>query len=183
MFQFKAYNPIIRFWTYLIAALQTVQPRLGQTALAALQSPGFANLATALPIEKLLTSLINDEAFVPTRPLLCLGHAWALTLTGQFVALERRLQDTERGLPKAPPALHAARTNGQSLQAPYAILVAMAIEGDIYLAQGKLGQAARTYEEGVAFGLAHNGGQPFPPAGTEPLPGSPGFVVYPQTPP
>lgn len=173
------------------------------------------------------------EAFVPTRPLLCLGHAWALTLTGQFTTLEPRLQDIERALPNAPPALtkdiegqlatlrayldrhqgqmdraiahlhqaladcapdnlwvrcianlnlgfnywlsgefslaqqalHAARTNGGSIQAVYAILVAMAIQGDIYLAQGKLGQATRVYEEGIAYGLAHNGGQPFPPAG------------------
>jgi LuxR family maltose regulon positive regulatory protein len=175
---------------------------------------------------------LPDE-FVRTRPLLCLGHAWILTLTGQFTTLELRLQDTERALSNAPPALtkdiegqlatlhayldrhqgqidlalahlhqaladcapdnlwvrcianlnlgfnywlsgefslaqpalHAARTNGQSIQAVYAILVAMAIQGDIYLAQGKLGQAARLYEEGIAFGLAHNGGQPFPPAG------------------
>jgi LuxR family maltose regulon positive regulatory protein len=211
-------------------------------ALAAEDANGAADIIEAVWLKLVgqgqLARLLGwleklPEAFVRTRPLLCLGHAWVLTLTGQFAALGRRLQDTERGLPKAPPALtkdiqgqlatlqayldrhrgqidraiahlhqaladcapdnvwarcianlnlgfnywlsgefslaqpalHAARTNGQSLQAPYAILVAMAIEGDIYLAQGKLGQAAHLYEEGIAFGLAHNGGQPFPPAG------------------
>jgi LuxR family maltose regulon positive regulatory protein len=170
---------------------------------------------------------------VQTRPLLCLYHAWVLNLTGQTAALEARLQDTERVLFNAPPALvkdirgqittlrayvarhqgrislsiellrqalvdcapdnffartvinlnlgfnywltgqltladqplQVARTDAQAIQAGYALLVAMAIQADLYVAQGKLRQAAQLYEEAIAYGLAHNGGRPFPPAG------------------
>jgi len=43
-----------RFWRYVIAALQTVDATLGQTVLAALESPQLP------PLESLLTELIND---------------------------------------------------------------------------------------------------------------------------
>jgi len=46
-------NPA-RFWRYVIAALQTVDAALGQTALAALAAPQLP------PLESLLASLIND---------------------------------------------------------------------------------------------------------------------------
>jgi LuxR family maltose regulon positive regulatory protein len=44
----------LRFWIYVIAALQTVQPDLGQTALTALQT------AQMPPIENILSDLINQ---------------------------------------------------------------------------------------------------------------------------
>jgi len=46
-------NPIT-FWSYFIAAIQTVQPSVGQAALVALQSP------RPIDIESILAMLIND---------------------------------------------------------------------------------------------------------------------------
>jgi LuxR family transcriptional regulator, maltose regulon positive regulatory protein len=51
-------NDPVRFWDYLIAALQTVQPKTGEIALSLLHSP------QPLPIEAVLTALINDLAKV-----------------------------------------------------------------------------------------------------------------------
>jgi LuxR family maltose regulon positive regulatory protein len=47
-------NDPVRFWTYVIAALQTIRPGLGESALALLSS------ATTSPMEPVLTLLIND---------------------------------------------------------------------------------------------------------------------------
>jgi LuxR family maltose regulon positive regulatory protein len=52
-------NDPARFWAYLIAALQTVQADIGKAALAMLQSP------QPLPVEAVLTALINEIAVVP----------------------------------------------------------------------------------------------------------------------
>jgi LuxR family maltose regulon positive regulatory protein len=41
----------------------------------------------------------------------------------------------------------------------------MAVQANTYVAQGKLDQAHRLFEEAIAAGLAQNRGQPFPPAG------------------
>src|SRR5262249_18092001 len=47
-------NDFTRFWSYLIAALQTVSPELGRNALDLLESP------QTVPREWLLTTLINE---------------------------------------------------------------------------------------------------------------------------
>jgi LuxR family maltose regulon positive regulatory protein len=47
-------NDPIRFWTYLIAACQSVQPAIGESGLALLQTP------QSLPDETIPTILIND---------------------------------------------------------------------------------------------------------------------------
>ncbi|MGH8630565.1 MAG: hypothetical protein ACREU7_07350, partial [Burkholderiales bacterium] len=49
-------NDPTRFWTYFIAALQTLNPSLGADALALLQSP------QPPPLESILTLLLNDLA-------------------------------------------------------------------------------------------------------------------------
>ncbi len=49
-------NDPTRFWTYFIAALQTLNPRLGADALALLQSP------QPPPLESILTRVLNDLA-------------------------------------------------------------------------------------------------------------------------
>jgi LuxR family maltose regulon positive regulatory protein len=49
-------NDVARFWSYAIAALQTLEPEIGQTALGALQ----AAQAQPPPLEPLLISLTND---------------------------------------------------------------------------------------------------------------------------
>jgi LuxR family maltose regulon positive regulatory protein len=51
-------NDPTRFWAYVIAALQTVYPDVGQAALSALQ----ASQSRTLPVELLLTGLINEVA-------------------------------------------------------------------------------------------------------------------------
>lgn len=55
----------IRFWSYVIAALQTVQADIGVTALAALQDPQ----PQLLQIEALLTGLINQIAALDSLSL------------------------------------------------------------------------------------------------------------------
>jgi len=59
-------NDPIRFLLYLIAALQTIQPSLGQGLLVALQSP------QPPPIESTLTSLLNEITFLSQNVLLVL---------------------------------------------------------------------------------------------------------------
>ena len=58
-------NDLIRFLTYLVAALQTMQAEIGKTVLAALQSP-------QPPIEAILTSLINEIATISNEFVLVL---------------------------------------------------------------------------------------------------------------
>ncbi len=52
-------NDPVRFFSYFIAALQTVEPHIGEAALASLRSPQLS------PIESILTALINDAAAIP----------------------------------------------------------------------------------------------------------------------
>ena len=59
-------NDPIRFWQYVIAALQTVDDSIGGTAQAALQSP------QPPAFETLITALINDLATVPQSLVLVL---------------------------------------------------------------------------------------------------------------
>ena len=58
-------NDPASFWTYLIAALQTVAPGVGAGALALLQSP-------QPPIEAVLATLLNDLGAVPNDVVLVL---------------------------------------------------------------------------------------------------------------
>jgi LuxR family maltose regulon positive regulatory protein len=53
-------NDPTRFWTHFVAALQAVRAGMGKAALAALQSPGFADASTPPRIESILTALINE---------------------------------------------------------------------------------------------------------------------------
>ncbi|MBN1221368.1 MAG: AAA family ATPase [Anaerolineae bacterium] len=59
-------NETTRFWSYVIAALQTVQPAVGETAQAALQS------SPPLALEALVTAIINDITAVPDPFILIL---------------------------------------------------------------------------------------------------------------
>ena len=62
-----------RFWSYVIAALQTVQAHWGAAALGALQSP------QPPPIEALLTGLINEIAEVADPFVLVIDDFYAMT--------------------------------------------------------------------------------------------------------
>lgn len=55
----QADNDPARFWSYCIAALQTVQPDLGLTSLELLHS------TQSFPLENILAPLVNDIATVP----------------------------------------------------------------------------------------------------------------------
>ena len=59
-------NDVARFWSYSIAALQTLEPAIGQTALGALQA------AQTPSLEPLLISLVNDisSLVVGKRPFI-----------------------------------------------------------------------------------------------------------------
>jgi len=59
-------NEPIRFWCYVMAALQTVETSLGHTVLVALQLP------EPPPLEPLLTALINDITGLSTNLVLVL---------------------------------------------------------------------------------------------------------------
>jgi LuxR family transcriptional regulator, maltose regulon positive regulatory protein len=60
-------NDLPRFLTYLIAALQTIEPDIGEKALASLQS-----LPQLALVESVLTPLINDITAVSSSPILVL---------------------------------------------------------------------------------------------------------------
>jgi LuxR family maltose regulon positive regulatory protein len=59
-------NDPVRFWSYVVGALQTVEPSLGTPALALMRSPG------ADGVEVVLTTLINETAALPTKVVLVL---------------------------------------------------------------------------------------------------------------
>ncbi|MCP4417096.1 MAG: hypothetical protein GY805_10765, partial [Chloroflexi bacterium] len=65
-------NDPARFLTYFIAALQQIDPDIGQTAQVMLQSPAVANTAASLPVESLMTTLINDITAVSPHTHTCL---------------------------------------------------------------------------------------------------------------
>jgi LuxR family maltose regulon positive regulatory protein len=82
-----------RFLTYLIAALQTVAPLVGQGALTALQAP------QSPPPEAILTAVLNDIAALPDRLILVLDD---------YHAVDARPVDDALGflLQHLPPRLH-----------------------------------------------------------------------------
>lgn len=59
-------SDLTRFLTYLVAALQTVSPNIGQEMLGALQSPPLP------PIEPILTALLNEITTIPGNFVLVL---------------------------------------------------------------------------------------------------------------
>jgi len=59
-------NDPVRFLTYLVAALQNIEPGIGKYALATLQSP------QSPPIESVLTNLINEITALPNDFVLAL---------------------------------------------------------------------------------------------------------------
>jgi LuxR family maltose regulon positive regulatory protein len=62
----QADNHPTSFWTYLVAALQTVAPGVGERAILLLQSP------QPLPIETVLTMLLNGVNAISSDVLLVL---------------------------------------------------------------------------------------------------------------
>ena len=81
-----------RFLSYLVAALQTVQPELGQPVLAALQTP-------QPPLDLILTSLLNEIAAFPERLVIVLDDYHAIDAPELDAALTFLLDHL-------PPQLH-----------------------------------------------------------------------------
>jgi LuxR family maltose regulon positive regulatory protein len=86
-------NVLVRFWTYAIAALQTVYPELGRSASQALQSP------QPPPIQGVLTSLLNELAAVTGKTILVLDDYHAITTPAIHEGLAFLLDHL-------PPSLH-----------------------------------------------------------------------------
>ncbi len=90
----KGDNDPIRFWTYFISALQRMQPDLGETALAELQS------RQSPPLDDVLSHLINDLADEGVQ-------RYVLILDDFHLITEPRVQDTLVFLlDHMPPQLH-----------------------------------------------------------------------------
>jgi LuxR family maltose regulon positive regulatory protein len=100
-------------------------------------------------LRQAVADLAPDNLWVRSTVNLNLGFNYLLT--GQ--------------LARAEGALQAARADAEASGAAYVRLIAMAIQANTYLAQGRLKQARRLFEEAIAAGLAQNRGRPYPPAG------------------
>jgi len=88
-----------RFWRYVIAALQTVESAIGETALAALQSSGFRDADTPPALNTLVAALLNDVAALP-EPL-------ALVLDDYHVIESKPIHHSlDFLLEHLPPQLH-----------------------------------------------------------------------------
>ncbi len=110
-------NDLTRFLTYLVAAVQTIEGKVGQGLLASLQSPGTVNA------EAILTTLLNEIADLPAASLgmehgLASGRGLILVLDDYHViesqSIDRALTFLLDHMPPAPGGLHlviASRTD------------------------------------------------------------------------
>jgi LuxR family maltose regulon positive regulatory protein len=92
-------NDPVRFWMYVIAALQRFDPQLGQEAAAVLQAQATRSVA----LEPVLTLLVND--------LLASSDHFVLILDDYHVIESRAIHDAlELLLDHLPPAMHLVMT-------------------------------------------------------------------------
>jgi len=101
-------NDLIRFWRYVVAALQTVLPTVGQTVAAALSSQ------QPPPFENFLTVLINDLAAIATPIILVLDDYHQITIPKIHTSLNYFLDHVPRQIhlaltTRADPALNLSR--------------------------------------------------------------------------
>ncbi len=102
-------NDPARFLAYFVAALQTIQPNLGEGALSAFQSPRPPQ------IESVLTGLINEIAAVPTPFVLILDDYHLITAQPIHGALAFVLDHL-------PPQMHLAVASRTDPPLPIALL-------------------------------------------------------------
>ncbi len=102
-------NDLVRFWSYFIAALQTIHAGTGESVLAGLETP------QPLPVEALLTGLINEITRIQDppsasrrgEPVEPSGRGFALVLDDFHVITEQQIQDGLRFLvDNLPPQMH-----------------------------------------------------------------------------
>jgi LuxR family maltose regulon positive regulatory protein len=86
-------NDPARFWLYVIAALRTLQPNIGQAAHELLQSPH------PLPAQLILPELLNDIAALPAPAILVLDDYHVITTPAIHEAVGYALSNL-------PPTLH-----------------------------------------------------------------------------
>ncbi len=105
----EAESDIVRFLTYLVAALQTIAGPIGAMALPVLEA------AQSLPVEAILTSLINDIAAVPNDFILILDD---------YHLVDNPAVDRALGflLEHLPPQMHLAMTTREDPNLPLARL-------------------------------------------------------------
>jgi len=72
-------NDPAHFLAYLIAALQTIEENIGRDALGALQSPTVRSKTATLPLEEILTGLVNQVNAVPEDLVLILDDYYLIT--------------------------------------------------------------------------------------------------------
>jgi len=109
-----------RFLTYLVAALQTIAPKIGAGVLAALQSP------QPPPTESILTALLNEIATAPDNSVLVLDDYHvidskpvdkALTFLLEHLPPQMHLVIATREDPHLPLARYRARGQVNELRA------------------------------------------------------------------
>jgi LuxR family maltose regulon positive regulatory protein len=79
-------NDPVRFWTYVVTALQSRDSQIGASALAALRVPGLD------PVDNAVPSLINDLAATDAERVLVLDDYHLITDRGIHEAVEYLLQ-------------------------------------------------------------------------------------------
>ena len=98
-----------RFLAYLIVALQTIAPHLGEGVLGMLQSP------QSPPTESILTTLLNEIATIPNNFVLVLDDYHVIDATAVDQALAFVLEHL-------PPQMHLVITTREDPQLPLARL-------------------------------------------------------------
>lgn len=93
----EADNQPVPFWTYVIAALQTVAPKVGATALSLLQGP------QPPPIETILATLLNDLGAAQSEIVLVLDDYHEVDAPGIQIGMAYVLEHL-------PPRIHLIMT-------------------------------------------------------------------------
>ena len=101
----EADNDPARFISYLVAALQTIQPGIGESLLPALQSP------QPLHIETLLTALLNEVSKIPEHFVLILEDYHSIDSRPVDRALDFLVEHQ-------PPQMHLVITTREDPQLP-----------------------------------------------------------------
>ncbi len=103
----EADNDPVRFISYLVAALQTIKPGIGESLLPALQGP------QPLQIEPLLTALLNEVSRIPEHFVLILDDYHSIDSRPADRALDFLVEHQ-------PPQMHLVITTREDPQLPLA---------------------------------------------------------------
>jgi LuxR family maltose regulon positive regulatory protein len=126
-------NDPTRFWAYVIAALQTIEADVGQSALAMLRSP------QPPVIEPVLIHLINDIATIPERLVLILDDYHVIQAQAIHEALAFLLDHL-------PPQLHLVIASRADPPLPIALF-----RGRGQVIELRQAQLRFTFDEAAAF--------------------------------